>query len=173
MESLALFFSAAGRLARKPFAGGVLVVYVVAFFSQLLISPAVMLRAGLAPFALVQAIASWAWFCLHAKRLSDAGRGIGPAVAIAVLYALAMVLLLLIVALIAGTPPSAAAPASSAGPADFLVLFFLIAMLTGEPNLGLFGYVVMGVFALIFTPMLIALGFSVWAGTRRPGEPTP
>jgi uncharacterized membrane protein YhaH (DUF805 family) len=173
MESVALFFSAAGRMARKPFVAGVLVVYVAAFLSQLLMSPPVMLRAGLAPFALVQAIASWAWFCLHAKRLRDAGRGIGPAVAIAVLYALAMVLLLLIVALIAGTPPSAAAPAPSAGLADVLVLFFLIAMLTGEPNLGLFGYVVMGVFALIFTPMLIALGFSVWAGTRRPGEPTP
>jgi uncharacterized membrane protein YhaH (DUF805 family) len=171
MESPALFFSASGRMAQKPFAIGVLVVYVAAFLSQLLISPPVMLRAGVAPFALVQAIASWAWFCLHAKRLRDAGRGLGPAIAIAILYALAMVLLLLIVALIAGTPPSGAVEAPSAGLADVLVLFFLIAMLTGEPNLGLFGYVVMGVFALIFMPMLIAFGFSIWAGTGRPNAP--
>ena len=69
MESLALFFSGFGRLAPKPFAHAVVAVYVAAFLSQLLISPPVMLRIGLAAFALVQAMAMWAWFCLHAKRL--------------------------------------------------------------------------------------------------------
>ena len=93
MELLALFFSAFGRLAPKPFARAVIAVYVAAFLSQLLISPPVMLRLGLAPFALVQAMAMWAWFCLHAKRLRDADRPLSPAVAIAVLYALAMILL--------------------------------------------------------------------------------
>src|ERR1700716_4073260 len=75
------------------------------FLSQLLISPAVMLRLGLAPFALVQATAMWAWFCLHAKRLRDADRPLSPAVAIAVLYALGMILLLLIIALLVGMAP--------------------------------------------------------------------
>jgi uncharacterized membrane protein YhaH (DUF805 family) len=171
MQWLALFFSASGRAAPTPFTAAVLVVYLLAFLSQLLLSPPVTLRVGLAPFALVQAVVTWAWFCLHAKRLRDAGRGIGPAVAIAVLYALAMVLLLLTVALIAGTPPGGAGAAPSAGLADFLVLFVLIAMLTGEPDLGLFGYVVTGVFALIVLPMLIALGFSVWAARSPPGAP--
>ncbi len=168
MESLGLFFFASGRLAPRPFAAGVLAVYVAAFLSQLLISSPVMHRAGLAPFVLVQAVAGWAWFCLHAKRLRDAGRGIAPAVAIAILYGLAVVLLLLIVALIAATPPDGAAQAPSAGLADFLLLFFLLALLSGAPGLGLFGYVIIGVLALIFIPMLIALGFSVWAGTGRP-----
>ena len=89
MESLALFFSGFGRLAPKPFARAVVAVYVAAFLSQLLISPPVMLRIGLAAFALVQAMAMWAWFCVHAKRLRDADRPIGPAMAIVVLYALA------------------------------------------------------------------------------------
>src|SRR5256886_17080288 len=89
MESLAVFFSARGRLAPRAFAAGAAVVYGTAFLSFLLISPPVMLRVGPAPFALVQAIAIWCWFCLHAKRLRDADRGIGVAAAIAVLYALA------------------------------------------------------------------------------------
>src|SRR5260221_10613554 len=97
MESLAVFFSARGRLAPRAFAAGAAVVYGAAFLSFLLISPPVMLRVGLAPFALVQAIALWCWFCLHAKRLRDSDRGIGVAAAIAVLYALAVLLLLLLV----------------------------------------------------------------------------
>ena len=87
MESLALYFSLFGRLAPKTFARAVVAVYVTAFVSQLLISPVVMLRLGLAPFALVQATAMWAWFCLHAKRLRDADRPLSLAVAIAVLAA--------------------------------------------------------------------------------------
>lgn len=105
MESLALYFSAFGRLAPKAFARAVIAVYVTAFLSQLLISPAVMQRLGLAPFALVQATAIWAWFCLHAKRLRDADRPLSPAVAIAVLYALGMILLILIIILLAGMAP--------------------------------------------------------------------
>src|SRR5262249_59198044 len=94
MESLAVFFSARGRLAPRAFAAGAAVVYATAFLSPLLISPPVMLRAGLVPFALVQAIAIWCWFCLHAKRLRDADRQVGVAVAIAVLYALAVIFFL-------------------------------------------------------------------------------
>ena len=79
METLALFFSTRGRVAPRAFAAAVVAVYGAAFLSQLLISAPVMLHAGLVPFALVQAIATWSWFCLHAKRLRDADRGIGAA----------------------------------------------------------------------------------------------
>src|SRR5262249_57843754 len=89
MESLALFFRARGRVAPRAFAAAVVAVYGAAFLSQLLISAPVMLRAGFAPFALAQAIATWSWFCLHTKRLRDADRTIGAAGAIAVLYSLA------------------------------------------------------------------------------------
>ena len=163
MESLALFFSGFGRLAPKPFARAVVAVYVAAFLSQLLICPPVMLRIGLAAFALVQAMAMWAWFCLHAKRLRDADRPIGPAMAIVVLYALAMILLLLIIALVVGMAPGAD---GATGGTDVLISSYLVRALAGDPDPGFFAYVAAGILALIFAPMLIAMGFSIWTGTR-------
>ena len=160
MESLALFFSARGRVAPRAFAVAVVAVYGAAFLSQLLISAPVMLHAGLVPFALVQAIATWSWFCLHAKRLRDADRGIGAAVAIAVLYALAVILFLLLVALI--MPLGDAAQPAGAG--NVLALFFLITTLMADP--GLFAYVAAGIFVLVFAPVPIAVAFSIWAATR-------
>src|SRR5258708_38923185 len=94
MESLALYFSLFGRLAPTAFARAVVAVYVTAFLSQLLISPAVMLRLGLVPFTLGQAAAMWALFLLHAQRLPDTDRPPSPAVGIAVLHPLEMNLLL-------------------------------------------------------------------------------
>ena len=161
MESLALFFSASGRMAPRPFAGGILAVYGIALVSLLLLSPPVLLRAGLAPFVLVQGLAIWTWFCLHAKRLRDAGGDTGPALAIAGLYALAIILLLLIVVLL--TP---SADDGEAGLSNALIPSDLVAMTAGGGDLGLFAYVIIGIFALIVVPVLIALGFSIWAGTR-------
>jgi hypothetical protein len=163
LQPLALFFYPGGRLAPKPFALGVIAVYVTAFLSQLLASPPAIAHAGPAPFALVQALATWCWFCLHAKRLRDSDHGIGAAIAIAVLYGLAVVLFLLTVALITDPIPKDATHAPSADLADFFVLFLLVAMLTGDPNLGLFGYVVTAVLMLILIPVLMAVGFSIFA----------
>ena len=160
MESLAVFFSARGRLAPRAFAAGAAVVYGTALLSALLISPPVLLRAGLAPFALVQAIAIWCWFCLHAKRLRDADRRIGVAVAIAVLYALAVILFLLLVALI--MPFGDAAQRARAE--DVPVLSLLIATLTAET--GIFAYVAAAILALVVAPVPVAIGFSIWAATR-------
>src|SRR5258708_25506311 len=101
MEWRAVSFSARGRLAPRAFAAGAAVVYGTAFLSFLLISPPAMLRVGLAPFALVQAIALWCWFCLHAKRLRDADRGLGVAAAIPGACPLAAVLLFVPRALVA------------------------------------------------------------------------
>ena len=160
MESLAVFFSARGRLAPRAFAAGAAVVYATAFLSPLLISPPVMLRAGLVPFALVQAIAIWCWFCLHAKRLRDAGRQVGVAVAIAVLYALAVILFLLLVALI--MPFGDAAQRARAD--DISALPLLFATLTAET--GIFAYVAAAILALVVAPVPMAIGFSIWAATR-------
>ena len=168
MESLALFFSGFGRLAPKPFARAVVAVYVAAFLSQLLISPPVMLRIGLAAFALVQAMAMWAWFCLHAKRLRDADCPIGPAMAIVVLYALAMILL--IIALVVGMTPGGDG-ATAGGGTDVLISSYLVKALAGDPDPGFFAYVAVGILALIFAPMLIAMGFSIWTGTRPRAAP--
>ena len=160
MKSLAVFFSARGRLTPCAFAAGAAVVYGTAFLSPFLISPPVLLRAGLAPFALVQAIAIWCWLCLHAKRLRDADRQVGVAVAIAALYALAVVLFLLLVALI--MPFGDAAQRARAE--DVPVLSLLIATLTAET--GIFAYVAAAILALVVAPVPVAIGFSIWAATR-------
>lgn len=169
MESLALFFSPSGRIAPRSFARGLLAVYGTALLSLLLLSAPVVQRAGLVPFALVQALAAWAWFCLHAKRLRDAGRDVGVAAAIALLYALAIVLLLLMLVLV--VPLGDAARAPDAGPADVRVWSDVFAMASGDSDLGLFAYVGAGLLALVLAPMLIAIVFSIWAGTRRQAAP--
>jgi uncharacterized membrane protein YhaH (DUF805 family) len=162
MESLAFWFSPSGRIAPKPFARGILAVYGVAALSLLLMSAPVMLRVGFAPFAFVQALACWAWFCLHAKRLRDVGRDAGAALAVAGVYALAIVLLLLMLTLAAPLHGGAQAPAAGAAGA-WNDLFAL----GGDSDPGLFGYVGAGMLALIVLPVLTAVVFSIWAATRR------
>jgi uncharacterized membrane protein YhaH (DUF805 family) len=163
MESLAFWFSPSGRIAPKLFARGILAVYVAAALSLLLLSAPVMLRLGFAPFVLMQACACWAWFCLHAKRLRDASRDAGAALAVAGLYALAIVLLLLVLTLAAPLSGGAQAPAAGAAGA----WSDLLALAGGHSDPGLFGYVGAGLLALIVLPMLTALVFSIWAATRR------
>jgi uncharacterized membrane protein YhaH (DUF805 family) len=163
MESLAFWFSPSGRIAPKPFARGILAVYAAAALSLLLMSAPVMLRVGFAPFAFVQALSCWAWFCLHAKRLRDAGRDAGAALAVAGLYALAIVLLLLVLTLAAPLRGGGQAPAAGATDA----WSDLFALAGGDSDLGLFAYVGAGMLALIVLPMLTAVAFSIWAATRR------
>jgi uncharacterized membrane protein YhaH (DUF805 family) len=160
-------FSPAGRISPRTFAIAVALVYVASFGSQVLLAAPVTMRAGLTPFVLVQLALLWVWFALHAKRLHDAGRGMGLAVGIGLLYALGIILLLLLVELMIGTTTHSANGGAFTG-ADFLQLFVIFTLLGafGDPNLGAFGLWLMGALALIFAPMLIALGFSLWAATR-------
>ncbi len=171
MRSFASPFSAAGRIAVKPFAVGVSLVYFVSFASQLLLAAPVVARAGVVPFAIVQAAAMGAWYALHVGRLRDAGRASGMTLAITVLYGLGTVLLLLIILLAYAASPTSAPAAAGAdeagtGVADFVLLIYLVALFSADPNLGIFGYVMLGALALIVAPTLIALAFSVWAATR-------
>ena len=73
MDPLALLFSWSGRLAPRPFAIAIIAVYLVSFFSQVLLGAPVTGRSGLWPFTLLQAALVWAWLVLHVKRLRDAG----------------------------------------------------------------------------------------------------
>ena len=82
------------------------------------------------------------------------------AVAIAVLYALAVILFLLLVALI--MPFGDAAQRARAE--DVPVLSLLIATLTAET--GIFAYVAAAILALVVAPVPVAIGFSIWAATR-------
>jgi uncharacterized membrane protein YhaH (DUF805 family) len=165
MESFASpFFSASGRIAPRPFALAVAVVYILSFLSQVLLSPSVTARISLLLFAVAQALLTWAWFALHAKRLRDAGRPTGPALGIAILYALAIVLLMLVVELIVGpTAGAAATEAPRFDPVELWVFLLLLAALTGQAG-GFFYYLALAILALILAPMVIAVGFSIWAG---------
>ena len=169
MESLASFFSASGRIAPRPFALRVILVYVLSFLSQVLMSPPMTARYGVLPFAVVQVALTWAWFALHAGRLRDAGRPIAPALGIAVLYVLAIVLLMLLIEPIIGTGAGASATDPPRhDPIDLWVFILLFAAFVGQTSAGFFHYLALGALMLILTPIVIALGFSIWTGTRPP-----
>ena len=167
MESLASWLSASDRMAPRPFAFAIAGVYLANFLSQILLSPPVMVRLGVAPFAILQALLIWTWFALHARRLRDAGCPSAPALAIATLYVLAMILLVLMVDPIIGPDVSAVGtdvPRPSL--ADIWVFLRLFSALTFQASLGFFDVLALVILVLILTPVAIALGFSVWTGMR-------
>ena len=149
-----------------------LALYFLAFLSQLLLSRPVLAQLGPVPFALVQALVAWSWFCLHAKRLRDSGTEIGAAIAIAILYGLAVLLFMLIAILIAELMSKDPTVAPKVDLADWVVMFLFIGMLIREPNTGLFGYVATAVLLLILVPLILAVAFSVFAFGRPSAAPT-
>jgi hypothetical protein len=158
-----------GRLAPRPFAVAVVAVYVAMFCSQALLGGGVTGSLGFWPFVVVQAAIAWAWFVLHARRLRDAGRPIGHAAAIAVLYGLAMILLMLVVLLIISADQGQGAGGGSGEVGAVFRLFVLlglVALLAADGGLGGFGSLLLGFVALVMLPIVVAVGYSIWAGTR-------
>jgi uncharacterized membrane protein YhaH (DUF805 family) len=174
MVTLPTILSASGRLAPRPFALGAVAVYLASFLSQFLLAAPVTARASVIPFLAVQIVIAWAWYALHVRRLRDAGRPTGSAIALTILYALAIVLLLLVMLAIdaPGQPTGPEAPPYASVFQIFLLLF-LIGMILGDPNLGMFGYVILGVIALVMLPIVIAIVFTFWVGTRPSVPATP
>ena len=158
MDSFAQLCSPFGRTARNPFAMGAVLVYVLIVASYLLVSQPAVTRTGVAPFALVQAALTYAWYALHARRLCDAGYGTGWALAIA--YCVGVALFLLLSAFVSGLDNGKDGSALGL----LVILLFLVAVFAGHPG-PLVGVAVV-LLLVIVTPLLIALGFSIWAGTR-------
>jgi uncharacterized membrane protein YhaH (DUF805 family) len=179
---LELFTSASGRIARKPFWIGVVIVYVASFLTQFLFAAPLMVRASVVPFLVAQVVVAWAWYALHAKRLRDAGRTTGSAVALTVLYGLAVMLLCLVVIAAMATGSNAPQPGGGqpAPPTvfDMFLLLFLLGMILGEPSLGIWGFILLGVIAIVLLPIVIAFAYTIFVGTRpsapidTPEEPT-
>jgi hypothetical protein len=170
---MASMSSSPARLAPLPFAVAVVAVYLVSFGSQVLLSPPVTRWAGVWAFLLVQAALIGVWIVLHGSRLRDAGRPAGLAIGVACVYALEIVLLALLVWLILSSGMNR--PDEGASGASILQLFVILYLLTalaGEPGLAGLQLWVVGFVALLVLPVLIAVGFSIWAGTR-PSAPAP
>jgi uncharacterized membrane protein YhaH (DUF805 family) len=167
MNILALFFSPFGRLTSRPFVIAVIVVYVISFGAQALLSAPGPKQFGIVAFGLAQAVLSWSWFALHAKRLRDADDNALFALAFAILYALAMLLLILFIEVVVGSAGKSARNDFGAG--DVIALIAVIAVIAnfaGEASLGAFYYFMVAFLALILIPILLALAVSIWAALR-------
>jgi len=168
--SPALSHKQAGRLAPGSFALFIVAVYLVSFASQMLLSAPVTARAGVLPFALVQAALVWLWIDLHRRRLRDAGRPAATAIGVAMIYALEVVLLTLIVWMMASASGAAHDDASIF---HLFVLLSLLGAMAGDPHLGDLKMWLAAFAVLMLLPVLIALGFSLWTATRPTAPPAP
>jgi uncharacterized membrane protein YhaH (DUF805 family) len=168
MQALRVFLSPRGRLEPQPFIYGAIAVYLFGAASHLLTTADILRRAGLLPFIAVQLLLVWAWFSLHAKRLHDAGRSSGLAVGIALLYLLSVVLLLIVADGFFTTSSSAPlGDANAQGALWLLLVLYIFSTLGGSSQYDLAWVVVAILTVMAFVPILVALGFSVWAA-RRP-----
>ncbi len=162
-----------GRLARGPCVIAILAVYLASFLSQALLAAPVTARAGLWPFALVQAVLIWAWYVIHARRLHDAGRAAGLAVGIAAIYALAVVLLVLVMLVLSASEGSRTFAKDGQAVLAFFMLFYLLLLFSADPGTGAFGYWLMGFLLVLLAPAAISFGFTIWTGTRPADAAAP
>ena len=174
MNPFTLLFSPSGGIDKRTFAIAIIGFYAVGLASHLLLSAPVTVRAGLLPFAVAQGVLTWTWFALHAKRLRDAGRGIGGALAVAIIYGLAVVLLLLVMSAFAGVPSDPANKQGAlAGLGGLLVVFFVFALLFDPSKLTILTTILIVLVLIAYLPLLLSLGWSIWTGTRPSASPAP
>lgn len=167
MGAMLSFLSPAGRLRPQPFLAAIAAVYIAGALSHWLTVPDVIARVGLWAFAAAQAALTWLWFVLHAKRLHDAGRSEGLAIAIALLYLLSMVLLLLLATnFFAGSEPGSLGGASATSALELVLLLYIVMTLAGPMQYDLTWIVVVLLTLFAFVPVLVALFFSLWTATR-------
>jgi uncharacterized membrane protein YhaH (DUF805 family) len=177
MDEIGLFFSTKGRIGQRAFGWCILAVYVAGFFSQALLSGNVIVRAGLAPFILVQAALIWTWLALHIKRLRDANEGPVGAIGVAIVYSLAVGFLVLVISLFTGfaahsdKPPGTPLSAGEAIVALFMIIVIFNLLFSGD--FGLFAILISILVAIACLPLLISFLFSLRTGLRQSAAPTP
>ncbi len=168
MDPVALFTTSEGRLAQKPFWLALLAVYLASFASQFLLTGPVILRSGVWPFVVVQAGLLWAWTVVHIKRLRDAGRPPGGAIAMAILYAATIGVALLIAAVL--FVPSSEGSWQAFWAAALLIALFAFLL---DPNFGPFFTLFKALALLALLPFLLSLTFSLYTGFRRRRDGRP
>ena len=170
--SLITMLSPGGQLRPRPFILGIAAVYAAGVASHWLTTPDVTARMGLWAFAAVQAVLTWLWFVLHAKRLHDAGRTDGLARAIALIYALSIIFLLTLAMNFFAGSAGLMGNAGANGALELILFLYIIQTLAGSIPHDL-GSIVLGVLTLFaFVPVVVALFFTVWMATR-PSVPKP
>jgi uncharacterized membrane protein YhaH (DUF805 family) len=166
MQVFSYLFAPSGRLKPQSFVYGALAVYLFGLASHLLTTPDVLRRFGLWLFIAVQALLVWVWFCLHGKRLHDAGRSNGLALGIALLYLLSAVLLLVVADSFFGASSGLMGDANGTAALYLLLMLYIAATLIGSPHYDLVSLAVAILIFMAFVPIVLALGFTYWAATR-------
>jgi uncharacterized membrane protein YhaH (DUF805 family) len=161
------FLSPSGRLRPQPFLIAIVAVYIAGALSHWLTVPDVIARLGLWAFAAAQAVLTWLWFVLHAKRLHDAGRGEGLAIAVVLLYVLSLILLLLLATnFFAGSEAGSLGGSSATSALELVLLLYIVMTLAGPAQYDLTWIVVVILAMFAFVPVLVALLFTLWTATR-------
>jgi uncharacterized membrane protein YhaH (DUF805 family) len=170
MQGLHLLFSPSGRLGPRTFIVAVVLVYVAAAASQALTLPGVIKSAGLWPFLAAQIALVWIWYSLHAKRLRDAGKPVGLAVATALLYVLSVALLIIIAGAFLGTLAGQGADANTTSALGLILFVSIVALLSGLPRDNLASLMVAILLLIACLPIVLAVVTTAWAATRPPAE---
>ncbi len=164
---LRLLLSPSGRLSPQAFIIAIGLVYLAAVASQALTLRDVIRSAGLWPFLAAQIVLIWIWYALHAKRLRDAGRPVGLAAAVSLLYVLSVALLVIVAGAFYGALGGESASNPDAAGALNLILFVsIVAMLSGMPHDSLAWLIVTILLLIAYAPIGLALATTVWAATR-------
>jgi len=149
-----------------PFAVSALIIYVLSFVSQMLLSAPVVSRLTVVPFIAAQGVLIGLWIVLHRRRLNDAGRPWGTVIGIAAVYALEIALLV-ILAVFIGSLNTADDSGVTGGDRmlSLFLIFYLLALFNGD-GFGTLQLWLLGFLAIMLLPVVIAVCFSIWAGTR-------
>jgi uncharacterized membrane protein YhaH (DUF805 family) len=170
MQTLRLLFSPAGRLPQATFILLAVLVYVAAAASQALTLPSVIKSAGLWPFLVAQIMLVWVWYSLHAKRLRDAGKAVGLAVATTLLYVLSVALLIIIAGAFLGSLAGQGTDANTASALGLILFVSIVALLSGMPRDNLAWLMVALLLLIAYLPIVLAVVTTAWAATRPPAE---
>jgi hypothetical protein len=166
MKALRFVFSPSGRLSPQAFVFAAIIVYLAGAASHLLTAPDVIARAGLWPFAALQALLIWIWFVLHAKRLRDARHGVALAAGASVLYALSVVLLVIVAGLFTSALTGQVPDANSASALGLILFVSIIAILLGSGHYDVTWLATTILVLMAFLPLILAVVVTLWAATR-------
>jgi hypothetical protein len=145
-------------------------VYVAGVASHALTLPDVIKSAGLWPFLAAQIVLIWIWYALHAKRLRDAGKPVGLAVAASLLYALSVALLVIIAGAFYGALAGQGTDPNTASALGLILFVSIIAMLSGAPHDSLAWLIVAILLVIAYLPIVLAVLTTAWAATRPTAE---